>query len=99
MSGVQRGSRLEQLRRLRAQVDAEIHAEERRIELARPLPVTLKGPTGRKNIVDRTLAELGVTANDVKRWAVSAGLLDAVKRGRVSQRLVEQYADAHPGGC
>lgn len=48
-----------------------------------------------EHVLDR-LTELGVTSNDVKVWAVSAGLLDAVRRGRVKASLVEAYAAAHP---
>lgn len=49
---------------------------------------------GSPNKVDRRLAELGVTAYDVKVWAFDQGLVDAVKRGRVGQHLVEAYATA-----
>ena len=41
------------------------------------------------------LAQLGVTSNDVKRWAVTQGLLDTVKRGRIRVELVELYAATH----
>lgn len=52
-------------------------------------------PLGGPSIELRALADLGVTARDVKLWAVSAGLLDAVHRGRVKHDLVLAYADAH----
>lgn len=36
-----------------------------------------------------------VTAREVKVWAVSAGLLEAVRPGRVSRDLVARYLDSH----
>lgn len=42
--------------------------------------------------VDVLLRELGITAHDVKVWAVQHGLLDQVRRGRVALRYVEAYA-------
>lgn len=44
--------------------------------------------------VTRRLEQLGVTSHDVKVWAVSAGLLDRVRRGRIRGELVEAYATA-----
>lgn len=45
--------------------------------------------------VTRRLEQLGVTAHDVKVWAVSVGLLDQVRRGRIKGEVVEAYANAH----
>lgn len=95
MSGVQVGSRLEQLRALRRRLDHEIATEERRIALdvpARPAPRPPR-PT-EVNRVDVRLRELGVTAREVKEWAYDAGLILEIKRGRVSEALVEHFADA-----
>jgi hypothetical protein len=46
---------------------------------------------------DRTvglLADLGVSASEVKRWGVEEGLASGL-RGRPSSELIEQYAAAH----
>ncbi len=53
--------------------------------------------TQQRNIVDRRLDQLHVTARDVKVWAHANGLVDAVKRGRVGEHLVEAYATAMGG--
>jgi len=39
---------------------------------------------------------LGVTAYDVKVWAVTTGRIPAVVRGRIKHDLVKAYAEAHP---
>lgn len=44
------------------------------------------------NVVDQILHELGVTTHDVRVWAIEAGLLDGVHRGRISRAIVECYA-------
>ncbi len=102
MSGVRVGSRLEQLLDLRRQVTVQIEVERR----ANPTEATRLGLTKTKrrpkdrtaapNVVQRRLADLGVTTYDVKVWAVEAGILPAVKQGRIGIALVEQYATAHP---
>lgn len=64
-----------------------------------PLPKPPRTKPKRKSAVDNVglhLARLGVTSNDVKVWAVSAGLLDQVRRGRIAAYLVEAYEHAHP---
>lgn len=98
MSGIRFGSRLDQLRALRDQLDQEIANEEYR---------DITGNAGRMrppsrpatrlvevNRVDLRLRELGVTSREVKVWAVAAGLIPEVKRGRVAEALVEQFAAA-----
>jgi hypothetical protein len=45
--------------------------------------------------VGKRLLQLGVTSHEVKVWAVSVGLLDAVRRGRIKAAIVEAYATAH----
>jgi hypothetical protein len=52
---------------------------------------------GRKteSAANALLEERGVTARDVKEWAVAAGLNTKVPRGRVSLQLVQTYAEAH----
>lgn len=50
---------------------------------------------------DRTsaiLTDLGVTARDVKEWAVQHGLLDRVRRGRVAHHIAEAYAHQRKAG-
>jgi hypothetical protein len=49
--------------------------------------------------VSQHLARLGVTAREVKVWAVAEGLIPGpVKRGRVKGALVTAYELAHPIG-
>ncbi|WP_183092922.1 hypothetical protein [Nocardioides stalactiti] len=68
-------------------------------EGGRPLPKRTGAPrTRRKKAEDRVtkrLQQLGVTSHDVKVWAVSVGLLDQVRRGRIKGAVVEAYATAH----
>jgi hypothetical protein len=65
----------------------------------RRLPQEIAARSGKGNPqVNRTdalLAELGVTAGDVRAWGVSQGLCQPT-RGRVPFDLVEMYALAHP---
>lgn len=85
------GSRLDQLIVLRDQITIEIERERR---------------TGRHNgahmrdiptSAEALMNTLGVTSRDVKEWAVTAGLLTAVRRGRVSLTIVHAYQEAnHP---
>lgn len=89
MSGVHVGTRLDQLVVLRDQVTAEIELERR------------KGWANGRGMLDiPTSAEalmntLGVTSREVKAWAVDAGLLTAVRRGRVSLTIVRAYQEAN----
>lgn len=102
MSGVQVGTRLDLLERLRVKIDQEIAVERRKLALNGP------GPRARFDVFEkpkrkapepaageRLIAELGVTTRDVKVWAVSVGLLDQVRRGRVAGSVVDAYALAH----
>lgn len=87
---------VDRLRDLAARVDAAL-AEERRIQgLAVPVPAPVEEPARElaPSAEVRLLAELGVSARDVKEWAVGQGLLTAVRRGRVALALVEAYAAA-----
>lgn len=109
MSGVSSGSRLERLYALRDQIAHEIAHEERLVALdggridqkGRRRFVVFKGSNqavatrGADKRKAASLDELGVTAKQVKVWAVSVGLVDAVHRGRVAQTLVDAYAEAH----
>lgn len=102
MSGVKVGSRLERLERLRTTIDQEIAVERHRLALAAPPappPVRPFEKPKRKSPVpsggDQLLRELGITAHDVKVWAVAQGHLDKVHRGRVAGHLVDAYALAH----
>jgi hypothetical protein len=56
----------------------------------------VRGLKGAEEYAAALMAHYGVAAVDVKRWAVSAGLLDQVRRGRVALELVEAYAAHHP---
>lgn len=60
-----------------------------------PLPTRFppKRRTARDFVSER-LQELGVDAHGVKVWAVSVGLEERVRRGRVRMELVEAYANA-----
>jgi len=46
--------------------------------------------------VKARLDALGVTALDVKRWALKQGLIDEIKRGVCQTSLVDAYETAHP---
>lgn len=123
MSGIQTGTRLDKLRRLRTRVGQQIIQAHRReafsdverlrnlanqldTEIAR-LDPTYHPPTHRgrprtraqkaNDRVTRHLARLGVTAHEVKAWAVTAGLIDAIHRGRIRAELVQAYETAHQG--
>ncbi len=101
MSGVKVGTRLERLYLLRDQIRHEIAAEERALVLnggRGSMPRRLRARAGTVAADARkaaSLDELGVTAKQVKQWAVEVGLIPAVVRGRVAQALVDEYAHAH----
>lgn len=61
----------------------------------RPRPEVAAAVRATDTSVQDRLHALGVTALDVKRWAVATGRLPAVVRGRVSGLLVDAYAHAH----
>lgn len=107
MAGIDTRTRLEQLQALHRRTkhdrqsallrgDTHLHRKlcllEQRLEqeIAAILP-----PPPRTDRARDLLAQLGVTSNDVKRWAVTQGLLDTVKRGRIRVDLVELYAATH----
>lgn len=48
-----------------------------------------------RDFVAERLTVLGVTAHDVKVWAVSAGLEERVRRGRLRMALVDAYVHHH----
>lgn len=97
MSGVRTGTRLEQLRALRARLDHEIAAELRRAaQEPDPRPVTTARKSSRRrpatpNATSQLLEQLGVTAADVRAWARESGR-DVPAHGRLSLALVEAYA-------
>lgn len=64
----------------------------RRIVTDHGVPIRPKGAS--TSNADR-LAELGVTANQVKTWAAEQGLVDHVAKGLVAGRLIDAYAAAH----
>lgn len=80
------------LQQLEERLDAEILAEG---GTSLRLPTRKRRKTPADYVGDH-IRVLGVTAHDVKVWAVGAGLLDAVRRGRIKGALVDAYATAHP---
>lgn len=84
------GTRLDQLVVLRDQITAEIEMERRR--QWRNGHGSVPMPTSSEALMNA----LGVTSRDVKEWAVTAGLLTAVRRGRVSLTIVRAYQEANP---
>lgn len=89
--------RLEQLLALREAVDHEIRAIRRRRGLAdRRWQTDRRGRAASDDVMHERLDALGTTSLGVKLWAVEAGLLEAVKRGRLSNDLIDAYAAAHP---
>jgi hypothetical protein len=97
VSGVQVGDRLTQLYALRSRVNQEIATLERARALEPRPPGERPKPKPPPNVVQRRLAELGVTARDVRRWALEHGLTES-RHGRIGVDLVESYAAAHPMG-
>lgn len=53
--------------------------------------------TARDNAIGlkQQIADLGVAAADIKRWAIAAGHLTQMQRGLPARALVEKYAAAH----
>lgn len=97
MSGVVIGSRLEQLEQLAVKIAQEI-AQERRARaidcrFPRDQVVARVARTEPSDAV--ALRQLGVTAHDVRVWALAAGL-PTPRRGRVPVTLIDAYAEAHP---
>lgn len=78
---------------LRDRLAAEIAKERPTEPPERPKPP--RAPSGPSAEV-LLLEQLGVTARQVKEWAVEQGLLAAVVRGRVKLELVEAYAETQP---
>lgn len=91
MSGVVVGTRLERLRELRAQVDREIAAEERRVATGAPAPRS----RGSLSVAPWEGIAEHVTSRDIKEWAVRQGLLERPRRGRAPRHLVDAYRKAH----
>ncbi|EFQ82724.1 hypothetical protein HMPREF0063_11933 [Aeromicrobium marinum DSM 15272] len=110
MPAVRTGTRLEALQRLQRRTKHEIDSARRRddrYELKRLADLAARiddeirlasAGRPRSKRVEKVLPrmhDLCVTAREVKVWAVEAGLIPAVVRGRVSGALVEAYAAAH----
>lgn len=103
-------TRLERLLELRAKVDLAIldeQARRRRITRealiaaraeARQRPDAGTGWRAAHATTAEILEQLGVTAHDIKVWAVENGLADEVKRGRVRLEHVDAYHHAHTWG-
>lgn len=114
MSGIRTCTREEALQQLLTRTRHEISCARRREdlhelprlreleariedELGIPRPA-VRRPGQRAEMVLERMAELGVTARQVKEWAVETGLIPAVVRGRIRRELVEAWAAAHPPG-
>jgi hypothetical protein len=59
------------------------------------LPPLPPGRKRRDSAGKQLLRQLGVSAGDVKAWAISQGLLAEIKRGQPGMDLIELYAVAH----
>ncbi|MDI6911467.1 hypothetical protein [Nocardioides sp.] len=101
MSGVQVGSRVEQLERLLARVEQELAAE--RLKLRTDAVDTRGGirthtaaPASRIVAAQRRANEpVPLCSRVIKVWAHEQGLIEYVPRGRVRPELVEAYEKAH----
>lgn len=96
MSGITVGTRLDQLYALRDRIAQEIRVEERALALSRPPFKTARkkpgsAPEGKGPAL---LAALGVTSRQVRDWAIREGLMKSTSRGRVSGKVIQEYADA-----
>jgi hypothetical protein len=60
----------------------------------RPGAVPVRRPSKSVALLD----DLGVSAREVKDWALAQGLLSEVVRGRVPREVASAYADAHQRG-
>lgn len=116
MSGIQVGTRLEQLEALQTRTGHELAAARRRegsgvecgrledllarirreIEAECPRPPKPARRVVGSSVELQLLERLGVSAREVKEWAVDQGLIEVVARGRIKMALVEAYAAAHP---
>jgi hypothetical protein len=107
--GIRTGTYLEALRSLHRQIEHEISCAVRRDEdttalrslrtktldaIDREEQPASRASRPRLDLVGQRLAQLGVTSHEVKVWAFGQGLVDAVKRGRISAALVQAYAAA-----
>lgn len=99
---MQSEQRLLRLRELRSKIDREIREieteEAHRAKKAADRANIGLPRTRRRKAEDRVtkhLEILGVTAHDVKEWALDAGLIQVISRGRVKQALVDAYEEAH----
>lgn len=87
---------LDRLRQLEDRLNAAIVAEGGRatnVALSSGRPRTRRKKAEEK--VLKHLERLGVSSHDVKVWAVEAGLIPAVVRGRIKGALVDAYEAAH----
>lgn len=58
-----------------------------------PRPLTQSRPLTASERMTERIHSLGTTTRAIKEWAVSVGLLDAVRPGQVSADLVDAYAN------
>lgn len=96
MSGVQTGSKLEQLERLLARVQHEITVERRRLRLDAPDPrggVTTHPGVSIADLVHQPRP----SAAEVRRWAKTHGLRVG-DRGRVPEEMYREYERQQRGG-
>lgn len=86
-------TRVTELNQLRTRLESELGYTPGPKRPARGLPKTRSEKA--KNRVTRHLERLGITAHDVKVWALATGRIDAIHRGRLAADLVTAYELAH----
>lgn len=98
MSGVTTASRLEQLEQLAAHVAHELAQERHRVSTGQARSErALIAPAPRVIAADiLRMHSLGVTAAQVRAWAVGQGLVPAGRVGRLPITVYDAYAKAHP---
>lgn len=90
--------KLPKLRALLQRIEGEIVAEGGK-PAGRPRKPHYTSHKKAADHVYARLEQLGVTAHEVKVWAVEVGLLDVVRRGRIRGELVEAYATREQEGA
>lgn len=107
MPAIRTGTRLESLQSLARRTEHELSSARRkdarreipRLELLldklRDAIADEQGLARPRDVVSRGLFDLGLTAHDVRQWALEQGLIDQVRRGRLPLELLNAYRAAH----
>lgn len=101
MSGVQTGSRVEQLEKLLARVQQELAAERLKshtdaVDPRGGIYTHPDEPVSRLVAEQRRPSEpCQVSSRTVKEWALAQNLISHIPRARVNSALVEAYEKAH----